>query len=308
MRALALPLALLSLAGCAGGGGPSGGLALPSNWDDRRLEKAADAKGSDKPVVAVLPFEFSSAVRSAKNLKLADMVTTSLFKTGRFELVEREKLQSILDEQQLGKSGLVDDASKAAEVGKLAGAEAVVFGALSSATQQTIDKFAYDVIRTEVRIDARAVDTTTGRVTFSESATGTAEAKVVRAADGTLISGLKNADDEFVKAAAQATDALGARISKLYPLMGYVVSVTGDEVLTDLGSEKGVAVGDELVAFRPGERVVHPVTKQLIGREKKLLDVLTVRSVDFRSSTVKRARKTEEPLKPGDVVVLRPAG
>jgi len=46
----------------------------------------------------------------------------------------------------------------------------------------------------------------------------------------------------------------------------------------------------------------------VIGREKKLLDVLTVRSIDFRSSTVKRAKKTDEPLKAGDVVVLRPAG
>ena len=244
----------------------------------------------------------------AKNLKLADMITTALFKTGRFELVEREKLQSILDEQNLGKTGLIDDASKAAEVGKLAGAEAVVFGALSSATQQTHDKFAYDVIRTEVRIDARAVDTTTGRVTFSESATGAAEVKVVRAADGTLISGLKNADDEYVKAATNATEALGTRLSKIYPLMGYVISVSGDEVVTDLGGEKGVVVGDELIAFRPGERVLHPVTKQVVGREKRLIDVLTVRSIDFRSSTVRRARKTEEPLQPGDVVVLRPAG
>jgi curli biogenesis system outer membrane secretion channel CsgG len=303
-RSPAIAAALLSLVGCATV--PSS-LTLPQNWDDSLLDRAADAQAV-KPVLAVLPFDVSKGAKGASQLKLADMVTTALFKTGRFELVERERLQAILDEQHLATSGLVDDASKAAQVGKLAGAQAVVSGALSGATQQTIDKFAYDVIRTEVRIDARAVNTSTGKVTFSESATGTAEAKVVRAADGTLISGLKNADDEFVKAATNATDALGARLSRLYPLMGYVVSVSGDEVITDLGADKGINVGDELVAFRKGQRIVHPVTGQNMGWQKEMLDLLKVQGVDLRSSKVRRGNQTNKPLRPGDVVVLRPAG
>ena len=39
-----------------------------------------------------------------------------------------------------------------------------------------------------------------------------------------------------------------------------------------------------------------------------LLDVLRVRSVDLRCSTLQRDHKTEQALKPGDVVVVRPAG
>jgi len=57
--------------------------------------------------------------------------------------------------------------------------------------------FAYDVVRTEVRVDARAVDTSTGRLTFTESAEGTSEAKIVTDARGRMISGALDLDAEL---------------------------------------------------------------------------------------------------------------
>jgi curli biogenesis system outer membrane secretion channel CsgG len=50
-----------------------------------------------------------------------------LLETKYFDLLEREKLGQILDEQKLGMSGVVDDAT-AVEVGKLLGVNAMVFG------------------------------------------------------------------------------------------------------------------------------------------------------------------------------------
>jgi len=293
-------LACIALAACAAQSGAR--LALPSSWDDRRLD-AVLAGGRGRAVLAVLPFDAGTLGESDK-LRIGDLVTTALVRSHRVDIVEREKLEKVLDEQRFRLTGAVDDASRAAEVGKLLGAEAVVFGAVTNATQETVDQFAFDLIRTHVRIDARAVDTTTGRVTFSESGEGTSEAKVVRDVRGKLISGVRDGSEEFRKAAAIATEALGRKMARLFPVVGVVVSPGPERIVIDLGAESGLGTGDELVAVRLGEVLVHPVTHQPMGRDKKVLDRLLVEAVEQQSATVSRRGLGDEPLRAGDIVVL----
>src|SRR4030043_1711289 len=60
----------------------------------------------------------------------AEMVTTELMKTGRFIVVERQALQDVVGEQELGQTGLVRQES-AAKVGELLGAQIIVRGVVS---------------------------------------------------------------------------------------------------------------------------------------------------------------------------------
>lgn len=305
MTTRAFAPALLALL-CLGlpAGALAGGPTLPPNWDDRYLDRAGNQQDM-KTAVAVLPFEVASGARSV-DLKMADIVTTSLFKSGRFEIVERSKIEAIVAEQKLKLSGAIDDASQVAEVGKLLGAEAVVVGTLTVATQQRFDKFAYDLIETEVRIDVRAIDTSTGKVIFSESSDGKSEAKIVTTAKGVVISGALDTVAEFNKAAASAAGNVGKKLGSLFPVVGYVIAVNGPEILTDVGGDRGVDRGDHLVVFRAGERLVHPVTKKPLGWRKQVLGLLKVQSVDRTSSTTAVDDGDAASLQPGDVVVLRP--
>jgi hypothetical protein len=64
-----------------------------------------------------------------------------------------------------------------------------------------------------------------------------------------------------------------------------------------------------MIALRPGEVLIHPVTKQPMGRDKQLLDVLTVSTVERQTSVLHRRGLNDAPLMAGDVVVLsREAG
>lgn len=299
-RALALSTALL--AACAHAGGSGAG--LPEGLEDRRVE-AVLAGGAGRAVLAVLPFDAGTgpaANGSRPELRIADLVTAGLARSGRVVLVERERMDKVFDEQRLKASGAVDDASRAAEVGQLLGAEAVVAGAISSATQETQDRFAYDLVRTEVRIDARAIDTTSGRLIVTESGSGVALAKVIRSADGTLISGLKDPKDEFRKAAVVAAEELSRRLAHRFAVLGVVVKVSAAQVVCDLGRSHGLEVGDELVALRPGQRLVHPITKALLGVEKQVLGRLRALQVETASAVLEPLDGAQ--LRPGDLVVL----
>ncbi len=291
-------------------------LAMPSTWDDRFLEQMSDDKEPPKPVIAVLPFEINDALKGKVDVKVADMLTTSLFKTSRFELVERERIDAVLKEQSLKMSGLIDDASKAAEVGKLLGAEAVIFGTLSNATQQTTDKFSYDLVETNVRLDARAINTTTGKIVFSEGAAGSTESKIVRAADGTLIRGAIDHSAEFAKATEKATGSLGKAIGALYPTMGVVINFepSDNTAILSVGAAQGLSVGDSLIIFRPVEKLINPVNGKSLGWKKQLLYLVEVQSAEQATSTVVLRGKGSDsdvallPPQVGDfaVVVSRP--
>lgn len=65
------------------------------------------------------------------------------------------------------------------------------------------------------------------------------------------------------------------------PLSGYVVMPLGDEFLIDLDAAKGVHEGDLFAVVVPGEKVVHPVTKEVIGtldQVKGFLQVTRIKS------------------------------
>ncbi len=95
---------------------------------------AAQAQAQDeKPRIAVLDFEnkadnhwwWSNGAGAAQ-----DIFVTALVQSGRYRVVERERLQAIIQEQNLSMSGDIDPAT-ALQLGRLAGVKYFLTGALT---------------------------------------------------------------------------------------------------------------------------------------------------------------------------------
>lgn len=101
---------------------------------------------------AVLPFEeVGDTVKQQQlGIVVSDIVVTNLARDHRLPLVERAALAKILDEQALGQSGALAE-DQAAQIGKVAGARALVVGQVSDAG----DAF---------RVSVRAIDAEAGTV------------------------------------------------------------------------------------------------------------------------------------------------
>lgn len=89
---------------------------------------------------------------------LADMLTTDLAATGGVRLVERERLELLLNEQELALSGLLD-AANAPAIGAFLNAEALCYGF-------------FMILENELRVDARVSSVQTGLVLAAASASG----------------------------------------------------------------------------------------------------------------------------------------
>lgn len=80
--------------------------------------------------VAVFSFAERGVGRTLLGEYVAEKLMLALSATGRVELVERNRLDAVSQEQKLGASGLIDDAT-AASIGNIAGAQAVLVGTLT---------------------------------------------------------------------------------------------------------------------------------------------------------------------------------
>ena len=115
---------------------------------------------AETKTIAISYFDNTSGLKEYNPLSkgLTDMLITDLSNVKSIQIVEREKLEQIIQEQNLVLTGIIDE-SKAAQVGKLLGANLILSGS-------------FLIMGETMRIDARLVDVSTGEVTMAEKIEG----------------------------------------------------------------------------------------------------------------------------------------
>jgi TolB-like protein len=187
----------------------------------------------DRLSIAVLPFETKGLGNKLGQVDLLDKLITGFVNINRFKVIERALLEKILEEQKLGISGIIE-VSTAARIGKGIGVDAVVVGSVT-------------LTRTALSIDARMIDT--------ESAT------IITARDA-------YSSQISLQSISQMINELALKIKDDLPLVsGYVISVDGTKLTTDLGRSSGVKKGMKCHVYREGSPIFHPVTGIEIARE-----------------------------------------
>jgi TolB-like protein len=125
---------------------------------------SAQDGGDDIPTVAVLDFTGLMMGQSGNSAPLGKavsaMLTTELLGRPGLRVIERHQLQDLLTEQKLALSGRVDEGT-AVEIGKLLGAQYMIYGQVTSiATQLRMDMRAVDVETSEI-LEAQKMNATT---------------------------------------------------------------------------------------------------------------------------------------------------
>ncbi len=143
------------------------GFLLAASFAAAASPLSAQSAGADaRPTVAVLYFTNSSLVDFASYAPLskgmAEMMISEIAQNSGVRVVERDRLQTLIEEQNLQGSDRVDK-STAVKLGKTLGAGHMLMGT-----------FVIDPSRT-MRIDVRAVNTETGQIDYTESVSGKAD-------------------------------------------------------------------------------------------------------------------------------------
>jgi TolB-like protein len=194
--------------------------------------------------LAVFPFEITGEP-SVVSQVVYDNLIGAFVDQQRFHVVTRSELESILNEQKLSQTDLVDKAT-AVRIGKLVAAEGIIMGTV----RETKDS---------IEIYARLVNTETSTIM---------EAKDVFGQDKTL------------PQIQYLTSGLALKIKHSFPLIeGMVIRVKANEVYADFGTFDNIKVEMRFIVFKQGETIVHPLTGKVLGSDTEELGVATVVSV-----------------------------
>lgn len=208
--------------------------------------------------IAVFPFENKGASRDLGEIILDKMITV-LYNQARFEMMERDKLNRVLEEQSLGQAGVIDAAS-AASIGKGIGVDAIVLGSVAASSSGALS------------IDARVIDTESAAIIVAQDIyTGSSDAQSVK----------------------NAVENLARKITEDLPLIqGFIIKIDGDDLILDAGRNGGLKKGMKCHVYREGKEIKHPITGEILGKETKILGEILVSEV-FDKYSVSRILNKE---------------
>lgn len=233
---------------------------------------------------------------------LSILLESALFDTGRFVIVEREKLKDVLAEQDLLASGRAAKAKDVAQKGLIRPARYLGSGAVTQVDEDTsggAGGISFKGIslgggksKAQITIIAKLIDTTTGEIVAKETIVGKAGRVAMNV--GLSVKGVNTDMGGFKKTplGEAAQDCINqaavffAKKMETMPFEGSVIKVGGDgKVIINRGSEFGIEVGKELVMAQLGDLLTDPDTGAVLGREEgKVLGKLKVARVDEKMS------------------------
>jgi curli biogenesis system outer membrane secretion channel CsgG len=220
-----------------------------------------------------------------------DMFITELVKSGKFTVIDRERLDAIMREKNLSFSGDVDPRT-AIKAGKLLGVEYMLFGNITE-FGETENKaqvgwgFGVDVKKKKFvsALDCRLVSTNTGEILWADS--GKKEESNVnvfvfgsgggvddnRMFDKVLRPVVKELSAKLINLDLQTSKTVVGRVA------GKIARVDGSTVWINLGAEQGLSVGEVLGVYRLGEVIKDPDSGEVLGADEKKIGAIKVTAV-----------------------------
>lgn len=221
----------------------------------------------EKITVAVLDFEAKNMNQESADA-VTDILRTELFNTGRFKVVEREKIRRLIDEQSFQMSGMTDS-DQAAEIGRLLNVEKIMVGTVTRLGNANL-------------INIRMVDVQSGLVVLAEKVE------------------CRGGEEKLLEAIVE----LAINISFKIGLEGSIIRIDEDNIFVDLGKGDGVDSGHKFNVYRSGETIVD-LEGRVIGTSDEIIGTIEVVKVQDRFS-VAEVRERSRKFQRGDQV--KPAG
>jgi len=251
---------------------------------------------------------------------MADMLTTELVKSGKYRVIERQAIEAIMKEQQLGQSGAVT-AQSAAQVGQLLGVELALIGAVTEFGYKKSDiggvlknkGFGLGVqsASASVGIDLRFTNTTTGEILAAENVRKEESKKGLKVDTEQFSFKNKNAFDESLVGKAtraaieEIVQKIDAQMSSL-PWQAKIIKVTGTTVYINSGAEAGVNVGDVFAVYSKGEELIDPDTGLSLGSEETKIGEIGVTSNNIGNGKASKCViRSGSGIKDGDLVRVK---
>ncbi len=238
----------------------------------------------------------STGADAGKHLPVfTDTLISRLTQTRRFQLIDRQEVDQLLDEQLA--QAMAEDRDLPSSMGVLAGADYLVIGSVAN--------FAIEKVSTQLPGSSRILTTHQGRIEGNM--------RIVDARSGEVLDSRKvSIHEELAEPAAKEllisklSDAYAEQtvlnlMNAIFPIK--VAAVVSGVAYINRGTDGGLGVGEALMVVRPGQAIVDPDTGVQLGIAETELGELVLAEVEDARS---KAPVGQLQLRTGDILKRRP--
>lgn len=275
-----------------------------------------------KKTIAVTNFQNKAGYHAEWDLGtgLADMLTTSLVKSDRFTVVERQTIADILQEQDFGGTGRTRETG-ANKTGKILNAQVLIRGSVTEFEEQSSGnrgEFSYAGIslgsasaKSHIALNISLYDVTSGEVIDSVRVEGNASKSTMGLNAAVMGAGIDTAS--YLKtptgqAAQQAIDqAVAFIIQKMEKVawQGNIVTIKEDEIYINAGKNLSINIGNIFIVYKKGEELIDPESGTTLGSEIKNIGEIQVQSVDEKFSKATATAGDIKSFSKGDIIKMK---
>ncbi|RLC13848.1 MAG: hypothetical protein DRI24_14810 [Deltaproteobacteria bacterium] len=214
----------------------------------------------------IMPFEQKGSLSDASR-SFQSNLTNALVNQNRFQIIERQKIDYVLQEQKLSQTDLIDK-STALRLGKLVASQSIITGSIIE-TQSGLE------------IIARMIDTETSELLASKDVFG---------------------EEKSLPALKSLSEGMAIKFHHEFPLIeGLVVQKKGKYIFTDIGDPR-TKIARRLIVYRE-EPVKHPVTGKILGMDNTIIGRARVTQVMQDLSKAEVVDGDVNSMKPLDRVI-----
>ncbi len=248
-----------------------------------------------KDRVAIMDFENKSQHGGWRlGRGASDMLTTELVKTGKFNVMERERIAAIIKEQNLGASGRIDPTT-AARIGKIIGVEYIITGAITEYGQSKagiglqgikLGKTGY-----HATVDIRMINAATGQIVFADSESHSAASYAGRLfgisagesfnekkATEVMRIAIKKLTEKITSAPIKSSGGKSSVSSKGSKTL--VADVDGNIITLNKGKNAGFETGQKITISRKRKVIKDPQTGKVLKIKYKKIGAIKLTEVE----------------------------
>ena len=251
---------------------------------------------------------------------ISDMLIDRLVNDGTYRLIERNEIDKIINEQNFSNSNRADP-DTAAKIGKILGVNYVIVGDITQFGRDDQSRNFGGALgkwgsgyglggvgthkaKAEVAITARLINTSTGEIFASATGKGESQRSGTNLLAGGAGTGgfgeggagmnssnfaqtiIGEATSQAVTQLAQALEADSGKlpVAAAAPVSGLIADASTPDIIINVGSSAGVAVGEKLLVERVIRVVKDPATGKPLRSIEDTIGQLTITSVDSTSA------------------------
>ena len=255
-----------------------------------------------KMVVAIDKFENEANCPDELFQALRSRITDNIINTRKFDVVERQRMGSVLSEQKNAASGLTTEES-APEANKIKAAGFVLYGSVLSLGRDGSSvslvgvSSSKDTVKVELQL--RIANAESGKILSSKTIRAT-KSQSRMAGDGQRVSG--NVEEQAIQdaireASKKVTDAL---MDLAFPAK--IITINDADMLVNLTKEQ-TEIGAIYEVFAIGKELFDPDTKESLGTAETFVGKIEIsRAMPKFSSAIPSGGKELASFKPGMII------